>query len=100
MKRKRRSYKEDLLRSLQDPQTAREYLNAALEDGDRQVFLLALRDVAEAQFGTSQLVEETVGNFVEYGASDRLLLETGNLEWSNIRQILEILGYRLAIIPS
>ncbi|AFZ51434.1 helix-turn-helix domain-containing transcriptional regulator [Dactylococcopsis salina] len=43
-----RSYKEDLLEALSDPIEAREYLNAALEDENPEVFLLALRDVVEA----------------------------------------------------
>jgi len=44
-----KSYKTDLLESFKDPQEAAEYLNAALADGDPDVFLLALRDVAEAE---------------------------------------------------
>lgn len=43
-----KSYQESLLTSLRDPDEAAEYLNAALEDDDEQVFLLALRNVAEA----------------------------------------------------
>jgi DNA-binding phage protein len=43
-----RSYKQSLFKALQDPQEAKEYLNAALEDPSPQVFILALRHVAEA----------------------------------------------------
>lgn len=43
-----KSYQESLLTVLRDPEEAAEYLNAALEDGNEQVFLLALRNVAEA----------------------------------------------------
>jgi DNA-binding phage protein len=43
-----KSYQESLLAALRDPEEAAEYLNAALEDGDEQIFLLALRNVAEA----------------------------------------------------
>jgi DNA-binding phage protein len=49
---KTESYRENLLDSLKDPEAAAEYLTACLDDGDVEVFLLALRDVAEAQ-GTS-----------------------------------------------
>ena len=41
-------YEEGLLADLADPVEAAAYLNAAIEDGDQQVFLLALRDVTEA----------------------------------------------------
>jgi DNA-binding phage protein len=43
---KTESYKENLLESLKDPEAAAEYLTACLDDGDVEVFLLALRDVA------------------------------------------------------
>lgn len=34
---------------LRDPEVAAEYLSQALEDGDGEVVLMALRNVAEAQ---------------------------------------------------
>ena len=43
------SYKEGLIKDLADPEEAAAYLNAALEDGSQQVFLIALRDIAEAK---------------------------------------------------
>ncbi|HQR34116.1 MAG TPA: transcriptional regulator [Blastocatellia bacterium] len=43
-----KSYQESLLASLREPEEAAEYLNAALEEGDEQSFLLALSNVAEA----------------------------------------------------
>ena len=45
-------YQEELIDSLQDPKEARAYLNAALDDDDPHVFLLALKNVLEAQNGT------------------------------------------------
>ena len=48
MNKASRPYKESLLEDLKDPKEAAEYLTAALEDGSPDVFLLALRDVAEA----------------------------------------------------
>jgi DNA-binding phage protein len=46
---KTESYKENLLDALRNPEAAADYLTACLEDSDVHVFLLALRDVAEAQ---------------------------------------------------
>lgn len=44
-----RDYKESLFEDLQDPEFAVAYLNAALEESSSDVFLLHLRDVAEAR---------------------------------------------------
>ena len=44
---KSKSYQNNLIESLKDPTEAAEYLNAALEDGETEVFLLALRDVVD-----------------------------------------------------
>ena len=45
------SYQKDLIEALKDPYEAAAYLNAAIEEGDREVFLLALRNMAEANGG-------------------------------------------------
>lgn len=42
-------YQNDLIEALKDPCEAAAYLNAAIEEGEREVFLLALRNVAEAR---------------------------------------------------
>lgn len=46
---KTNTYKAHLLKSLEDPNEAAAYLDACLEDDDPHVFLLALKDVAEAR---------------------------------------------------
>lgn len=43
------SYRDDLLKDLQYPIEAAEYFNAALENSSEGMFLMALRDVAEAR---------------------------------------------------
>lgn len=53
-----RSYKKELLQALIDPVEAAEYLNAALMDGHSDVFLLALRNVAEAH-GIKRIAEDS-----------------------------------------
>ena len=56
MARKQPKYHEDLLERLKDPAYAVEYLEAALEDDDiPEIFLLALRNVAEV-WGMTRLV--------------------------------------------
>lgn len=49
MNKRSKSYQAELLESLHDHQEAIEYLNAALMDEDQRVFLLALKNVLEAQ---------------------------------------------------
>ncbi len=46
--KKNKPYQPDPIESLRDTAEAEEYLNAALEEGDPELFLLALRNVAEA----------------------------------------------------
>ena len=57
-----KDYKADLLASLKDIDEATEYLNAALKDENPEVFLLALKDVVEANSGTEELAESTNPN--------------------------------------
>jgi DNA-binding phage protein len=56
---KTHSYQKDLIESLKDPCEAAAYLNAAIEEGNRAVFLLALRKVAVARGGMAALAEKT-----------------------------------------
>ncbi len=55
---KTKSYKKHLLGKLKKPKEAASYLNAALNDDDPHVFLLALRDIAEAKGGMNWLAEQ------------------------------------------
>ncbi len=55
---KAKNYKKHLLKQLQKPEEAAAYLNAALSDDDPHVFLLALRDIAEAKGGMNWLAEQ------------------------------------------
>ena len=49
--KKKIDYREYLIDSLRDPEEATGYLNAALNEGDTKVFLLALSNVVKAQGG-------------------------------------------------
>ena len=52
------SYRETLLDALKNPDEAAQYLNACLGDEDVRVFLLALRDVADARGGMRALARD------------------------------------------
>lgn len=90
-----KSYQDELTEALKDSQEAQAYLNAALEDGSHEVFLLALRDVAEARLGgVRQLADQTKLN---RESLYRMLSEKGNPELSSLNAILTTLGFRLAV---
>ena len=89
-----KSYVESLHRRLaEDPEEAAAYLDAALEDGDPQVFLLALRDVAEAR-GIGRLAEETKLN---RESMYRMLSKQGNPRLTSLDAVLDAMGLRLGI---
>ena len=91
-----KSYKEHLLKQLSDPEEAAEYLNAALHDEDPHVFLLALRDLAEARGGMSQLAEHSNLNRENLY---RTLSLKGNPRFFNLLAVLEACGVELTIHP-
>jgi probable addiction module antidote protein len=96
MMAKSRSYRSDLLESLKDPVEAAEYLNAALEEGEPKVFLLALRDVVDSQGGMSKLAASTSLNRENLY---RMLSSRGNPEFFSLSTVLSAVGFRLAVEP-
>lgn len=92
--RKSTAYQTDLIESLRDAREAEEYLNAALEENDPELFLRALRNVAEAQGGVASLAEKTKLN---RESLYRMLSERGNPEFRSLEALLHALGFRLAV---
>lgn len=79
-----------------DEANAAEYLNAALEDGDRDGLLLALRNIAEAQGGMSTVAEKA---HIPRESLYRMLSLRGNPALSNLLAILHGMGLELAVRP-
>jgi probable addiction module antidote protein len=88
------SCQQDLIESLKDPCEAAAYLNAAVEEGDRAVFLLALRNVAEANGGMAVLAEKAK---LSRESLYRMLSKRGNPEIKSLFSLLHAMGLRLAI---
>ena len=86
-------YETGLKTSLMNPNEAAAYLDAALEENDQEVFLLALRDVAEAH-GFSKVAQDTLLNRENLY---RMLSSTGNPQLSSLITLLRSLGLRLAV---
>ena len=94
MRKPSKNYDDFLLKTLRDdPLQAVEYLNTALEDEDKRVFLLALRQVAEAH-GIGTLAKRT---HLNRESLYRTLSEKGNPEFSSLTSLLSALDLKLTI---
>lgn len=91
-------YQSNLLDSLADKEEAMAYLQVALEeyeeDGDTKSFLLALKNVADAQGGVGQLAKKSS---LDRSHLYRILSKTGNPRLLTLDNILRALGFRLSI---
>ena len=90
-----RPFHDDLIELLEDPREASAYLNAAFEEGDRRVFLQALREVAEAMGGMTVLARRAKLHRVNLY---RILSKNGNPEIQSLENILKVFGLRLAVV--
>uniref|UniRef100_A0A831UBZ4 Putative addiction module antidote protein n=1 Tax=Geobacter metallireducens TaxID=28232 RepID=A0A831UBZ4_GEOME len=87
-------YQKDLIEALKDPCEAAAYLNAAIEEGDREVFLLALRNVAEAHGGMWAVAAKAN---LSRESLYRMLSRRGNPEIKSLFTLLHSMGLRLAV---
>ena len=93
MSKASRPYQKELLKALHDPKEAAEYLNAALEENSNELFLLALRNVAEAH-GVKRLAD---GAQLNRESMYRMLSERGNPQLTSLSAILQELGLKLSV---
>lgn len=90
-----RPYSETLKEVFTDPLVAAGYLNAALEEGDKELFLIALRNVSKARLGgMSQLAEATGLN---RESLYRMLSGKGNPELKSLDRLLHALGLKITV---
>ena len=75
------NYETGLKASLADPEEAAAHLNAALEENDQELFLLALRDITEAR-GFSRVAQDASLNRENLY---RMLSPAGNPELSSLK---------------
>jgi probable addiction module antidote protein len=88
------SYRESLLESLRNPAEAAQYLSACLEDEDPRVFLMALRDVADAQGGVRALSRHA---HLNRESLYRMLSKSGNPSLASLASVLNACGLRLSV---
>lgn len=92
-----KNYKKILHERLKSQEEAAAYLNAALEDEDLGVFLVALKDIAEANGGMTHLAREA---HLNRETLYRTLSKKGNPTLANLRSLLGSIGLEIAINPS
>jgi len=98
--RQYRDFNDLLMESLHDPEDARIFLSVIFEeyeeDGDTEAFLLALRDVTEAQGGLAKLAEYAKLN--QLNIND-VFSSKENLRFDTVEAILRALGFHLSVEP-
>ena len=90
-----RPYSEHLKEVFADPEEAASYLNASMEEGDKELFLLALRNVAEARLGGMSKLAEATG--LNRESLYRMLSGKGNPELKSLDKLLHALGLKIAV---
>lgn len=88
-----RDYHDSLIEDLKDPAEAAAYLEASLEEGSNEEFLLALRNVAEAN-GLATISKESKLN---RESLYRMLSKKGNPQLSSLSTLLKSMGLRLSV---
>src|ERR1700674_4019056 len=87
-------YRDELIKSLKDPGEAALYLTAALQDEDPRIFLMALRDVADARGGMRTLSK---GTQLNRESLYRMLSRAGNPSLDSLTAVLRAVGLRLSV---
>ncbi|MBW4689001.1 MAG: transcriptional regulator [Komarekiella atlantica HA4396-MV6] len=97
-----RSYHEYLISSLKDTQEAAAYIETFLELEEEkeplpaELLIAALKDVVDARVQMNNLSEEAKQH---YEKLEKVLLETKGAEIYGLVELLDALGFRIAIAP-
>lgn len=91
------SYQNYLIDSLKDLEEAAGYLNAALEGGDIDVFLLALKNVVQAHGGISALATKVKKSRTSLY---KTISENGNPYLKSANELLTAMGMHLTVVPN
>ena len=96
MARKTGDYHTEHIEWLKDPENAAGYLNAVIEEEDKDALLLALRNIAEAEGGMAAVAEKA---HLKRESLYRMLSPRGNPALSNLFSILHGMGLKMTIQP-
>lgn len=87
-------YRDNLLKALKDPEEAALYLTTALQDEDPRIFLMALRDVADARGGIRTISQ---GTRLNRESLYRMLSKAGNPSLDSLIAVLRAVGLKLSV---
>ena len=90
------TYLWDAAEHLETKEDIAAYLEAALEDGDPNVVIAALNDIARSE-GMTYIVNET--GLSRDSLYNALAIE-GNLDFTIVLKVLQALGLRLQVVPA
>lgn len=91
------SYTGQLVEALKDPVEAAAYLQAAIEEGDREALLVAMRHVTAAHGGMTAIAQQTgLSRESLYRAFSR----RGNPTVATLSSVLAATGLRLSVQPA
>ena len=88
------SYQKHLLKDLKNPKLAASYLNAAVEAGDTEAFLLALRNVLDAYGTVTKAAKRTK---IKRVSLHKMLSKSGNPRADNLIALFNYLGVKFKI---
>ena len=90
------SWLDALIESLKDPEEAAAYIEAVLEEKEPEFELLklSLKDVIDARVRMNALSDEAK---LRYEKIDNILSKTGGFEIYGLVELLDALGFRIAI---
>ena len=88
-----KDYDKHLLKSLKDPVEAAAYLNAALEESDPAIFLMAYYNVARAH-GIKKISDQAKIHRVSL---NKMLSKRGNPEWKSLLRVLSASKLRFRV---
>ncbi|MBP6406113.1 MAG: putative addiction module antidote protein [Proteobacteria bacterium] len=90
-------YASQLIEDLKDPVEAAAYLEAALEEGDREALLVAMRHVAAAHGGMAAIAQQTG---LSRESLYRAFSKRGNPTVATLSSVLAATGLRLSVQPA
>ena len=88
------SYRDDLLKRLEDPEYAALYLDEVIATRDRKALMIALKDVVDARGGVGALADKVP---LQRQSLYKVLSKQGNPTLETLGEILKPLGLRLSV---
>lgn len=92
-----RDYHADLIRHLKNPKAAVGYLNAALDEDDPKVFLLALRNVVEARGNMTRFAKKCE---ISRANVYKMTSQKGNPSIASVLKLMRCLGFDFKVEKS